>query len=488
MQHNKNKIKINPTEHIEIINNTSSNTKNIKYKQQSSIASLKVRNPSNITNIFTQSGVFLDFRISSAFDKIDTINDIIINMVLSAQLNSRRDTASDNNYIVPGVLINSNWLVDRVEFYTSGVLFDIQHAENLFIENCYKSNNELETEKDGGGYNSNYTEFGNNINSIIFPANNTYIPNLSPPTIDQLTVSNINRTLRLGHNLLNKIILKAINDEITIRIYFNTFNEINVNSYSNLNKLSMTNCNLMLQGIKMSSLHLQKELVEKYYGKEYTFTSISRKYNSINFSNVKQGIKISADIGNFSGTFNTFGVYLNYQNIKGENYNQRTNTDGVIFNGITPNRIPSPNDYKSVAIPISNGLSYLVDNKQSFNPYYNQTPGIFEMDITLQDGNGDSYPYDRNLSTLIIKNFSVNNNYSDFTKSFYIYPFNFGSHPNKDYWNQTITSGHYVFDNSSTLIFTPLNDNVPLECQLITLGTQLCQVAVKNGRIFFKLL
>lgn len=498
---NENKIKTHQKNKIKQIgDNIFKSHVSEKLNQQSSIAYLKVRNPANLPNVFAKTGQYVDFRVSSDFDKIDSIDDLVLWMQLDVQCNFVRESVADNYYILPAVLLNSVWLIDRVEFYVSGTLYDTQHAVNLHAENSYKSNNDLRTEKDGGGFNSNYLEFDDNINSIVYPNNTTYVPSLVAPTPAQCT-QRINRTLRFGRNLINKFLLKATNDEFTIRVFFNTTNNIVTgNPASDFGILRLNNSLLYMQGIKYSPIELQKQLLEKYINKEYIFTSVVRKYNGINFSNITPFIRQSADIGNFAGTFSTFAAYLNYQNAVGSKYNQNSvSGTAITYSGVTPNRVPVFDTYRLVSVPNSNGLRYIADNgathtdalgnvTNNINPNYTETREVFEMELTLQDGNGDSYPYERNMSDLVLKNFSSYRNYSDYIKKFSLYPFNFGSNANKNYWDQNINDGHYLFDNSSTLIFNPTSQNIPSDIQLFVVGTQLCQCSIKDGRVNFKYL
>lgn len=471
-----------------------------KLSQQSSIAFLKPRNPSNLVNIFAAQGQYVDFQLSSDFNKIDKIDDIVLWMEISCLCNQYQSSVNNFHYIAPAVLIDSKWLIDRVEFSVSGSLFDIQRPQNFLLENSYKSNDELIIESEGGGYNKNYLEFTDNDNSIIFPTNTPYTPSASAPSVEQKTKV-VSRTLRLGRNLLNKILLKACNDPIVIRVYFNINNNIVVGSpVATFSSIKLTSSLLYLQGIKYSPIELSKQLMSKYEGKEYQFTYLARKWNTINFDNVKQGIRQSADIGNFAGTFSTFGCYLNYQNPRGEEYNQNKITSSPVQYRDLPEGSLVFDAYRVLSVPISNGLPYIVNKGSTYidstnaavnnitNPHYSATHEIFEMNVTLQDGLGDAYPYTRNISDLIMKNFSANKNNSDFIKSYSIYPFNFGGNSNKNYWDQNIQDGHYVFDNSSELIFEPTHPNVPSSVQLTVVGTQLCQGSVKGGRIFFKYL
>lgn len=463
-----------PAQHIKIDNKmTHVKTSHVKLQQESIMT---ISSQTGYNSIFNSVGGFIDFKIAAHSNALSQAEKIVLQ--LDVQVTYPAAGPIPQAYVLPPVY---RW-IDRIELFSGMQLFDTIRGDHLFYHNTFLHQEELA--------NKGKLELFNPDNyglATEYPG--LYVMETGKNTD---TVKNFRCYLHLEDTFITAhgFFLPKISDDIVMRFYFKTFDQIKPTYVGNqpLNMV-LSSTQVIISGVKYAPEE-EDDLLKNSYNGIFSVKTFIRRWNTspLTFNNGQAFV----DVSYLRGTFSNVGFFILPSNqangelgIQSVLYQQQGQSNlGVngIVNNIQPSAYGSSLNY-SLSNPINYKFVPYTFNIETFNFLDSSNRPVY---VTNQDGN-------------ILKNsIPVNNSQVDFQSIYSIYRFDFTDESQHDVENQVSSSGYRFIDGLYQLqLVTPagvdlntlsyinnVGTPVPLSPVLIGVGYQLAEVLIQpNGEL-----
>jgi hypothetical protein len=206
-------------------------------------------------------------------------------------------------------------LINRIEYYFGSVLCETVLGEHLYMQYC--TSNSFEQR------------------GLLYGVNNVGILNFDSDR-SRIVPKNQNKSFYLRlHSLLSQthLFLPGINQEIRIRVHFNSYDKFGIESYSENGHVytppgvmpEMSKCDMILQHISVKPENYKK-LMTLYKNNTMNLRYMDHRFQSVSLP-LTQGVPINHVLSSLNGLLSHLYIFCRKQNSKGKEITQYKNIE-----------------------------------------------------------------------------------------------------------------------------------------------------------------